>query len=152
PHNPGLHQPGGRSDKGPDWGTRSVSSPRSSSTATSRSRTNTGLFTLGPPILFFLLLTAAWQAAVVCFKVPPFLLPSPLAIAKTPAANLPALLAATGLTAAAAVTGFAASLLVGCLVAFAFSQSVLIRRCCFPYAIFLQTVPIVAIAPLIIIW
>jgi NitT/TauT family transport system permease protein len=37
-------------------------------------------------------------------------------------------------------------------VAFLFSQSVLIQRAAYPYAIFLQTVPIVAIAPLIILW
>ncbi len=55
-------------------------------------------------------------------------------------------------TGAAAITGFLASLMIGTLIAIAFSQSSLIRTSCFPYAIFLQTVPIMAIAPLIVIW
>jgi energy-coupling factor transporter ATP-binding protein EcfA2 len=41
---------------------------------------------------------------------------------------------------------------IGCLIGFAFSQWAVVRNGCYPYAIFLQTVPIVAIAPLIIIW
>jgi NitT/TauT family transport system permease protein len=50
------------------------------------------------------------------------------------------------------VCGLAASFLCGLLVALVFSQSRLIQRAVFPYAIFLQTVPIVAIAPLVILW
>ena len=62
------------------------------------------------------------------------------------------MLAATGLTGAGALCGFAASIVLGTFVAFLFSQSSAIRSSCYPYAIFLQTVPIVAIAPLIVTW
>lgn len=41
---------------------------------------------------------------------------------------------------------------LGIVIAMLFSQSSLIRRSFFPYAIFLQTVPIVAIAPVIVVW
>jgi NitT/TauT family transport system permease protein len=64
----------------------------------------------------------------------------------------PELAGATALTATAALAGFAMSLLSGALIAFAFSQSKLIERSFFPYAIFLQTVPVIAVAPLIVIW
>lgn len=50
------------------------------------------------------------------------------------------------------MTGFAAAIVVGMSVALLMSQSKLIERCIFPYAVLLQTIPIVAIAPLIVIW
>lgn len=106
----------------------------------------------GPPLAFFGLVLLAWQAATWWWELPVFLLPSPLAIGIELATGLRGYVAASLLTAAAAGVGFLCSLGIGCLIAFVFSQSALIRRCCYPYAIFLQTVPIVAIAPLIIIW
>jgi NitT/TauT family transport system permease protein len=48
--------------------------------------------------------------------------------------------------------GLGASALIGSLVAILFSQSAWIRTALYPYVIFLQTVPIVAIAPLLIVW
>jgi NitT/TauT family transport system permease protein len=105
-----------------------------------------------PPLLFFLVFAAAWQLAVVLLDIPPFLLPGPLAIGAAALENGPALLSATAVTAAGALAGFTLSQLAGLLVAFAFAEWELVRRAGYPYAIFLQTVPIVAIAPLIIIW
>jgi NitT/TauT family transport system permease protein len=66
--------------------------------------------------------------------------------------NAGLILGAGALTAEAALAGFAASLAIGIIVALAFSQSPIIQRSFFPYAIFLQTVPIVAIAPIIVTW
>ncbi len=105
-----------------------------------------------PPVLLFLAVIAVWEAVIDYFQVPKFILPSPFAVAK--AAREFALELRTGMafTGAAAIAGFLASLLIGTLIAIAFSQSSLIRTSCFPYAIFLQTVPIMAIAPLIVIW
>ena len=111
-----------------------------------------GLRAALPPLLFFLVFAAAWQLAIVLLEIPPFLLPGPLAIGIAALENGPALLSATGVTAAGALAGFTLSQLVGLLVAFAFAEWELVRRAGYPYAIFLQTVPIVAIAPLIIIW
>ena len=50
------------------------------------------------------------------------------------------------------MSGFALSLVFGTLIAVAFSQSRWLRLGCFPYAVILQTIPIVAIAPLITYW
>jgi NitT/TauT family transport system permease protein len=55
-------------------------------------------------------------------------------------------------TLAGAVGGFVTSLVVGTLVGILFAQARWIRSSLYPYAIFLQTVPIVAIAPLIVLW
>lgn len=105
-----------------------------------------------PPLVLFLAIAALWQAATALFSLPAYVLPGPLDVAHEAVANGPRLLSATALTAVAALSGFCASLIIGCLIGFAFSQWPIVRNSCYPYAIFLQTVPIVAIAPLIIIW
>jgi NitT/TauT family transport system permease protein len=105
-----------------------------------------------PPIVLFLVMLAVWQGIVRFWKIPPFLLPSPTDVGHAALENFAKLASATGITAAGATTGFCVSLVVGVFVAIVFSQSAIIRRSFFPYAIFFQTVPIVAIAPLIVLW
>ena len=105
-----------------------------------------------PPLLFFALVLCVWHGAVVLFDIKPFLLPSPLQVANAVADNLPRLLSATALTATGAILGFTLSFACGFLISLLFSQSRLIERSLYPYAIFLQTVPIVAIAPMIVLW
>ena len=105
-----------------------------------------------PPLLFFALAVLLWHLGVALFDIKPFLLPGPLRVATALRDHLPALLRATWLTATGALCGFLLSFAVGFFVSLLFSQSRLIERSLYPYAIFLQTVPIVAIAPLIILW
>lgn len=106
----------------------------------------------GPPLILFIIVVAVWHLAVVVLGIQPFLVPGPLAVGEAIAGNARGLATATLLTAGAALCGFAASLIVGIVIAFIFSQSAWVRRAAWPYAIFLQTVPIVAVAPLIILW
>jgi NitT/TauT family transport system permease protein len=105
-----------------------------------------------PPMLTLFLIIGLWQFVVWKFKIPPYLIPEPLAVLREAARNFSKFASATGVTSFAAVGGFSASLVTGTLIACVFSQSRAIRMSCYPYAIFLQTVPIVAIAPLIITW
>ena len=107
-----------------------------------------------PPLLLAAIVLVAWDRLVVWSGVPAFRLPRPGQVwdAATDAKNRQALFSATQLTAAAALAGFAVSLVLGTLVALVFAQSRWVRRAAFPYTIFLQTVPIVAIAPLVIKW
>ncbi len=105
-----------------------------------------------PPVAFFVALLAAWEGATAIWDIPLYLVPPPsrvLAVARDHASELAN---ATRLTAEGALCGFAASLAIGTLLGLAFSQSRIVERSIYPYAIFLQTVPIVAIAPLIITW
>jgi NitT/TauT family transport system permease protein len=104
------------------------------------------------PILLFVLFLGAWEGATRTLAIPRYLLPGPLNVSQAGWENAAKLVSAAGVTAAGALCGFTASLGFGTLIAVVFSQSVLIRRSFFPYAIFLQTVPIVAIAPLIVLW
>jgi len=114
-----------------------------------------------PPALLFIAFLAAWHLYAAGIHVmgkeilksqPPYLIPQPIAVGQAALSNLGTLVSATLLTASGSLAGFALSLVLGTLIAFLFSQSVLIQRAAYPYAIFLQTVPIVAIAPLIILW
>ena len=105
-----------------------------------------------PPVLVFAGFIAVWHLIVVQFDIKRFLLPSPLLVWESAVEKRAELLSATLLTAKAAATGLGASLIIGTLISVLFSQSILIRRALYPYALFLQTVPIVAVAPLIILW
>jgi NitT/TauT family transport system permease protein len=105
-----------------------------------------------PPLTLFILLIVIWQITTGLASVPSFLLPAPARVSQAAWLHRWDLLRATGLTAAAALGGLAISLAVGMVVAVAFSQSAIVRRSVYPYAIFLQTVPSVALAPLVIIW
>lgn len=105
-----------------------------------------------PPVLLCLLVLVLWQVAVTVFDLPAYLLPGPLDVAHGASKRWAELLTATGLTGAGALCGFVASVILGTVVALLFSQSGIVRSSCYPYAIFLQTVPIVAIAPLIVTW
>lgn len=99
-----------------------------------------------------LLVAAIWHVTVVSYDIPPVLLPGPLRVILAAWSELPTLLSAALVTAQAALLGLALSIFVGVAIATLFCQSNVVRRSCYPYAIFLQTVPIVAIAPLIVIW
>lgn len=105
-----------------------------------------------PPVAFLFLFLALWQAAVRLFHVPTFLVPSPISVATEAWNSRNDLLPASLTTLVGALAGFAAALVGGTAGALLFSQARWIRASLYPYAIFLQTVPIVAIAPLIVIW
>jgi NitT/TauT family transport system permease protein len=107
---------------------------------------------LVPPLLSFVILVLLWQGAVSAFDIKPFLLPGPLQVAAATWTHFGSLVHAAWLTAMGALCGFLLSFAAGFLIALLFSQSRLVSRSLYPYAIFLQTVPIVAIAPLIILW
>jgi NitT/TauT family transport system permease protein len=93
-----------------------------------------------------------WQACIALFQIHPILLPSPGAVWQALWTERSVLLRATLVTGAAALCGLSASIVLGAIIAVLFSQSAKLRSALYPYVIFLQTVPIVAIAPLLIIW
>ena len=105
-----------------------------------------------PPVVVLLGAAAALEAYVRAADVPPYLLPRPTAVLATLGRDAALLLSATWATAAAALIGFAASATVGVLAAVGLASSGLVRRAFYPYAVFFQTVPIIAIAPLLVFW
>lgn len=105
-----------------------------------------------PPLAFLALVLCGWETAVRVFEVPSFLVPAPTAIFREAWESRSDLVPASLVTLAGALCGFGLSLALGTAAAVVFAQASWIRASLFPYAIFLQTVPIVAVAPLIVIW
>jgi NitT/TauT family transport system permease protein len=105
-----------------------------------------------PPLIAAALFVGGWSAAVQFWQIPSYLVPSPSAVGERLIADRQLLITAWWLTGQAALSGLCMSLLMGTVVAVAFSQSAWLRYALYPYAIFLQTVPIVAIAPLLVMW
>ena len=110
------------------------------------------LRTLADALAVFACLLLLWQLILWIFSVPPYMLPSPWAVARAVGARFPSLLSALAITAVESGAGLVASIVVGVIVALFFAQSRWVRRMLYPYTILLQTVPIVAIAPLILMW
>jgi NitT/TauT family transport system permease protein len=107
---------------------------------------------IGPPLVTLLGVLAVWELAVRALAVPAFLVPPPSAVLRAMASDA-ALLAGSALTTAeGAIAGFALSALLGTAAGLLLSLSRTIERALYPYALFLQTVPIVAVAPLLVLW
>jgi NitT/TauT family transport system permease protein len=104
------------------------------------------------PILTFCLILLLWEGVVVFFKVPDYLVPSPIQIAALIPARIGDLFSAFVITGGEALGGFLLSAVVGVAVGLFFSVSPIIRRCFYPYVVLLQTIPIIAISPLILLW
>ncbi len=93
-----------------------------------------------------------WELVVWAFGLPKALLPTPRQVLSAAIQERAAIARGTMMTGIAATVGLLAAIAVGAIISVAFSQSRKIRLAFFPYVVFLQTVPIVAIAPLLIIW
>ena len=93
-----------------------------------------------------------WQVLITVLDVPVYLVPSPLRVAQALLEDRELLAASLWVTLKVTLAAFALAVLLGTAAAFLFVQSRWIERALFPYAVLLQVTPIVAIAPLIIIW
>jgi NitT/TauT family transport system permease protein len=110
------------------------------------------LVTLANATGVFAALLVLWQLVLWIFHVPRYMLPSPWAVALAVGHRFPSLLTSLVITAEESAGGLVASVIVGVLVALLFAQSRWVRQMLYPYTLLLQTVPIIAIAPLILMW
>jgi NitT/TauT family transport system permease protein len=105
-----------------------------------------------PPIVIGSVTLAVWELIVRLNEIPSYILPGPLLILTTLVHDwgtlYPSLLVTLAITGAALIVATVA----GVAIAILFTQSKLIELSLFPYAVILQVTPVVAIAPLIIIW
>ncbi|TFZ01031.1 ABC transporter permease [Ramlibacter rhizophilus] len=104
------------------------------------------------PLLVALVLLGLWQGAVTGFQLPAYLVPSPILMLQTLVTDWQMLGGALLFTLKITLLSFAVAIVAGVLVSFLFVQSRAIETALFPYAVLLQVTPIVAVAPLIIIW
>lgn len=99
-----------------------------------------------------LLLLLFWEMGVRMTHMPPYLLPGPLLVFQTLVSEWGTLFPSMLITLKITLVAFIAAVVSGLLISILFTQSKWIERSFFPYAVILQTTPIVAIAPLIILW
>ncbi len=105
-----------------------------------------------PPVVTLIVFVALWNTAVRVLEIPRWQVPAPGDVATAFANRGPTLWSATFTTAKAALLGFALSGIVGITVGVLLSSTRLIERAFYPFTVFLQTVPLVAIAPLLVLW
>ncbi|EPY1563918.1 ABC transporter permease [Raoultella planticola] len=104
------------------------------------------------PTLVAVLVILLWQGAVSYFRIPQFLVPSPLVMVESLWTHLTPLLLSLLFTLKITLISFLLSIVIGTAIAFILVQNRFVETALFPYIVFLQVTPIVAIAPLIIIW
>lgn len=104
------------------------------------------------PALVAIVVLGFWEWAVTAFEISKFLLPAPSAIWQALIENAGSLAESAWVTIRITVEAFLIALVLGVSLAVVFSQSQLIERALYPYAVTLQVTPIVAIAPLVMIW
>jgi NitT/TauT family transport system permease protein len=104
------------------------------------------------PIAALLVLLALWQIYVTVANVPHYILPSPVRIAQALATDWPMLGRASLITIRITLLALVLALIGGVALAILLVQSKWFELAFFPYAVILQVTPIVAIAPLILIY
>jgi NitT/TauT family transport system permease protein len=93
-----------------------------------------------------------WELAVRALDVPRFLVPPPSAVLSAFTRHFESLAGSALTTARGALSGFLLSVVMGTTAGLVLSLSKTLERSLYPYALFLQTVPIVAVAPLLVLW
>jgi NitT/TauT family transport system permease protein len=104
------------------------------------------------PLLFVAVGLFAWELLVTSWSIPQYLLPAPSAVLGEFARRPWGLLYDFYITGAEAVAGFAIAVIFASTVAVIFSHSRVIYDSVMPYLIGLKAVPLIAIAPLLVIW
>ena len=105
-----------------------------------------------PPLAFSLVVLGAWQAYTELARVSPLLLPSPLEVARSVAANASLFASNAAVTLTEILLGFALGSVAGIALAVLLTYSRLAERAVYPWLVASQMVPIVAVAPILVVW
>jgi NitT/TauT family transport system permease protein len=107
---------------------------------------------IGLPILVLALVIGLWDAVVRFNHIPPYVLPAPGLVFATLISDSALLMHSLWVTLVTTFEGFALAAVGGIGLAILFSQSRLVEYSLYPYAVTLQVTPVVAIAPLLLIY
>ena len=107
---------------------------------------------IGAPLALVALLLGGWEAACRIMEIPPYLLPTPSAVALAIAGDAPSLLHSAWNTLSMALLALIAASLFACSLALAVALGPSVERAVRPLAVVLQVTPVVAVAPLVVIW
>lgn len=104
------------------------------------------------PVLTVAALLVLWQLVCMAGLVPTYLLPSPVQVVQALVADLPLLVSHSGVTVAEALLGLVLGVAVGFVVAVLMDRFEAVYRALDPIVTISQTIPTVAIAPLLVLW
>jgi NitT/TauT family transport system permease protein len=104
------------------------------------------------PLVFAIAVLVLWEFACRVLAIPPYLLPSPTRIGASIAQAPGSLLGHAGITLLEAVLGFVIGSALGAALGAAFAEWRLLARSLLPYVVAANTIPVVAIAPILILW
>jgi NitT/TauT family transport system permease protein len=104
------------------------------------------------PVIVLAAGVALWEAVVRLYDIPPYVLPGPSAVFATLIGDWPVLSQSLLTTLQTTLEGFVAAGIGGVALALLFNQSKWLEYSLFPYAVILQVTPVIAIAPLLLIY
>lgn len=104
------------------------------------------------PVSFILLLLILWEGVVRIFSIPLYVLPSPVQVIKTLFSELPTLYAHGQVTVMEALTGILISFALALLLGILMDCYPLVRQGIYPILVVTQTVPMIVLAPIFIIY
>jgi NitT/TauT family transport system permease protein len=104
------------------------------------------------PIVVLAAGIAVWELVVRLNDIPPCVLPGPSAVFRMLVQDWPVLSQSLLVTLLTTLEGFVAAAVGGVVLALLFNQSKWLEYCLFPYAVILQVTPVIAIAPLLLIY
>lgn len=106
---------------------------------------------IATPVATAVALVAIWEIGVRVFSVPTYIAPAPSAVASTLVEEFPQLMRNFWPTFYESLMGFVVGNLAAVLIAVAFIHSRAVERAFFPIAVFINTIPILAIAPILVL-
>jgi NitT/TauT family transport system permease protein len=104
------------------------------------------------PAIVGVIVLLLWHVTVRAYDLPPYVLPGPGAVWTAFIDNFWSLMGSLWTTLRVTLEAFVLAVAGGVSLAIVFSQSRIVERALYPYAVILQVTPVVAIAPLILIW
>ncbi len=104
------------------------------------------------PLAFVSLLLVLWEYLIRIKAIEEWLLPGPLRILETLMVNLPLLLKHARSTLLECLAGFALAVLFAFVISFFMEELPLLKRAVYPLLVASQTIPIISVAPLFVIW
>jgi NitT/TauT family transport system permease protein len=129
-----------------------VQNGRAPNTATTADRSAFRVLRILLPVVVAAAGTGLWEWVVRHFAIPPYVLPAPSAIFATLISDWDVLLQSLLTTLLTTLEGFIAAAIGGIVLALVFNLSKLVEYSLFPYAVILQVTPVIAIAPLLLIY
>lgn len=105
-----------------------------------------------PPVVVAVAAVGLWQLFVSILRVPAFLVPAPADVLAELGPTLGRLVEPTLVTLLEALGGFGLAAVAGFAVAVVMARWKLAERGLYPYTVLLQTIPTIAIAPLLVVW